>query len=300
LGNYNYNSDNNESYLNSSLISLPNKNINASLRNRNSNFSSNSNSDDSNSISSNGIFPIFIKYPIVGYFARYLRPFVEKMPVSIMGSEIYSLECDLDTFDSNNMIGSFIGYPGIIVETNGSPKLKLGLKYAYGYIQNNNGSFMKVENGKTSEYNNDLTNNPNNSNNANLHLVNRDDGIIVPTCTSAKYRINENCDRVIENCDRVIGNISNNNICGTFSGIPGKYVLNQNYNANMGQNNFQNQRYTRVYGKNYANGIIELDGIYKFRYALRMGNLCEINPDDEIRILANNDIMGLLTSSNGI
>ncbi len=32
-----------------------------------------------------------------------------------MNSGIHSRECDLDTFDSNNVIGSFIGYPGIYV-----------------------------------------------------------------------------------------------------------------------------------------------------------------------------------------
>lgn len=180
-----------------------------------------------------------IKNNMFGYYYSGIRPFVNSIGIS-QTDDIFSLEGE-SSYKHSNKIGTFTGYPGNFIIRD---EFNYGFESSDGFICIDNLKTLIVSNGLILS---DVKNNINPQNNV------FDDVIIQ---TTLKTNMRPQCTSTIDYIDinNKLGfetDFDKNNICGIFSGIPGKYVNNINPDGTPYQD--------RNYGFNLAEGIIILN-----------------------------------------
>lgn len=218
-----------------------------------------------------------IEDPEIGNYYKFLVPYVEKMCVSLdIKNKTYSLECD-KTYNQNQFIGLFYGYPGSI---GSDGKFVPGINNANGLICicDENHNCMEVSNGIIKPFSIEELNLEKPQQNS----IPSSKCILKPYCTTVECAINSNSELEIYSSNvnsdinselEIYSSDTNsdtnsdtyqesNKICGTFFGTPGEYY----YDSNL-------KIYNRMYGNEHSTGIITLYGKFNFKYEYNKGQI---------------------------
>lgn len=220
-----------------------------------------------------------IEDPELGTYYKGLIPYVVNMGVSFdIETGTYSLECE-KTYDHEQRVGIFFGYPGSI---GSDGKLIPGINQANGIICNQNDGFTKnydylevidgtikkvmieeLETKKSIIQENMLDN----SNNSSGHKI-------IPQCTTVECGINLNSELTVHRVD--YNSNYSNKICGKFFGTPGEYYYD--YSMKM---------YNRKYGNEYSVGTITMNGRFNFQYCYDKGKIspCIFNSKNSLNCI---------------
>lgn len=198
--------------------------------------------------------PDIIKNSQIGNYYLSLLPYVEDMSVSFNSNDnTYSLECD-KTYNQNNKIGCFTGYPGKFDSNN---KLIIGLANASGLIYVDKTEIYEVLNGKIYKFNHTKYIDEFEDEYKNIDVSNT----YIPECTIVQSSINKYSELIIHSCtDENI----DEELYGIFIGTPGEYYYDEKIN-----------NHNRRYGNEYSTGTIILSGPYNFKYIYNKGQISE-------------------------
>jgi hypothetical protein len=216
---------------------------------------------------------IIIEDPELGNYYKGLIPYVESMSVSLdIETNIYSLECD-KTYNHEQYIGSFYGYPGSM-DLDG--KLIPGINHANGIIYIGKNYNIEVldgiikkglikESGIESKIESEIKSEIEESRIEKNLLKNLNSSYgrkIVPQCTFVECGINSNSELMIHRVD----SYSSNKIYGMFSGTPGEFYYDNKIKG-----------YNRIYGNEHSIGTIIMYGRFNFKYNYDKGKISSIN-----------------------
>ncbi len=193
----------------------------------------------------------------IGNYYLEILPFVQEMGLSFDSNiDKYSLECD-STYNSNNRIGSFTGYPG---KFNSEGRLIIGFANASGLIYISKTEFYEVSNGTIERGNFDKFNQE-----YEYSEEKKSHASYIPSaqCTSIECCINKYSELLIHS-NPYSNKPDNFKSMGIFSGMPGEYYYDE---ISKSKN--------RRYGNEYSVGTIILNGPYDFKYQYDYGNVVQ-------------------------
>jgi len=201
-----------------------------------------------------------IENSLIGNYYLKILPYVDEMSVSIdTNFNVFSLECD-QTYNPDNKVGNFTGYPG---KFDLEGKLNVGIANSTGLIYISKTEFYEVFDGIIVKGDHNKFNEFIEKNNE--KYLNYEPNQIKAECTPIQTNINKHSELFIHlNFDTNSGD--NKKSYGIFTGTPGEYYQDEHM-----------IRYNRRYGNEYSSGTIVLTGPYNFKYSYDKGQISRID-----------------------